>query len=144
MADLAAPRRASFALASSPMLGLRFRLGSVSGSPFSVSWPDPWSDIHRNQSARPGGHHAGVRGCRSLNRRVRAQPAELAETNDTLESRVSDRLAEIERLARLKRSLPGHLELPDEAAAWLPLATGEAPGMSSRCRSTIAGGPSSC
>jgi class 3 adenylate cyclase len=44
-----------------------------------------------------------------LNRRVHAQAAELAEMNRTLESRVSHQVAEIERLARLKRFLPGEV-----------------------------------
>ena len=44
-----------------------------------------------------------------LNRRVHAQAAELAEMNDTLEGRVSRQVAEIERLARLKRFLPGEV-----------------------------------
>jgi hypothetical protein len=44
-----------------------------------------------------------------LNRRVHAQAAELAEMNETLESRVSHQVAEIERLARLKRFLPGEV-----------------------------------
>jgi class 3 adenylate cyclase len=44
-----------------------------------------------------------------LNRRVHAQAAALAEMNSTLESRVSHQVAEIERLARLKRFLPGEV-----------------------------------
>ena len=44
-----------------------------------------------------------------LNRRVRAQAGELAEMNRTLESRVGHQVAEIERLARLKRFLPGEV-----------------------------------
>jgi class 3 adenylate cyclase len=44
-----------------------------------------------------------------LNRRVHGQAAELAEMNRTLESRVSHQVAEIERLARLKRFLPGEV-----------------------------------
>jgi class 3 adenylate cyclase len=44
-----------------------------------------------------------------LNRRVHAQAAQLAEMNRTLESRVSHQVAEIERLARLKRFLPGEV-----------------------------------
>jgi class 3 adenylate cyclase len=44
-----------------------------------------------------------------LNRRVQTQAAELAEMNRTLESRVSDQVTEIERLARLKRFLPGEV-----------------------------------
>jgi hypothetical protein len=44
-----------------------------------------------------------------LNRRVHARTAELAEMNDTLESRVSYQVEEIERLAGLKRFLPGEV-----------------------------------
>jgi len=44
-----------------------------------------------------------------LNRRVHAQAAELAEMNNTLESRVCHQVEEIERLARLKRFLPGEV-----------------------------------
>jgi class 3 adenylate cyclase len=44
-----------------------------------------------------------------LNRRVHAQAAELADMNRTLESRVGQQVAEIERLARLKRFLPGEV-----------------------------------
>ena len=44
-----------------------------------------------------------------LNRRVQAQAGELAEMNRTLESRVSQQVAEIDRLARLKRFLPGEV-----------------------------------
>lgn len=44
-----------------------------------------------------------------LNRRVHGQAAELAEMNRTLESRVSHQVAEIDRLARLKRFLPGEV-----------------------------------
>ena len=44
-----------------------------------------------------------------LNSRVQAQTAELAEMNNTLENRVSHQVAEIERLARLKRFLPGEV-----------------------------------
>ena len=42
-----------------------------------------------------------------LNRRVGAQAAELADVNSSLEQRVADQVDEIERLARLKRFLPG-------------------------------------
>lgn len=44
-----------------------------------------------------------------LNRRVHAQAAELAGINSTLESRVSRQVEEIERLARLRRFLPGEV-----------------------------------
>jgi class 3 adenylate cyclase len=44
-----------------------------------------------------------------LNRRVEGQARELVEMNRTLETRVSHQVAEIERLARLKRFLPGEV-----------------------------------
>ena len=44
-----------------------------------------------------------------LNRKVRAQADELAEMNQSLERRVTDQVEEIERLARLKRFLPGEV-----------------------------------
>ncbi len=44
-----------------------------------------------------------------LNRKVQRQAAEHAEMNDTLESRVGHQVAEIDRLARLKRFLPGEV-----------------------------------
>ena len=44
-----------------------------------------------------------------LNRKVRAQAGELAEINESLERRVTDQVEEIERLARLKRFLPGEV-----------------------------------
>ena len=44
-----------------------------------------------------------------LNRRVQTQAAELAEMNESLERRVSEQVEEIERLARLKRFLPGEV-----------------------------------
>jgi class 3 adenylate cyclase len=44
-----------------------------------------------------------------LNRKVRAQAGELAEMNESLERRVTDQVEEIERLARLKRFLPGEV-----------------------------------
>jgi class 3 adenylate cyclase len=44
-----------------------------------------------------------------LNRKVRAQAGELAEMNELLERRVTDQVEEIERLARLKRFLPGEV-----------------------------------
>ena len=44
-----------------------------------------------------------------LNRRVHGQAAELADMNRTLECRVDQQVAEIERLARLKRFLPGEV-----------------------------------
>lgn len=44
-----------------------------------------------------------------LNRRVQTQAAELTEMNESLERRVGDQVEEIERLARLKRFLPGEV-----------------------------------
>lgn len=44
-----------------------------------------------------------------LNRRVWEQATELAEMNESLESRVTGQVQEIERLARLKRFLPGEV-----------------------------------
>lgn len=44
-----------------------------------------------------------------LNRRVQTQAAELAAMNESLERRVSAQVEEIERLARLKRFLPGEV-----------------------------------
>lgn len=44
-----------------------------------------------------------------LNRKVRTQAAELAEINESLESRVAHQVEDIERLARLKRFLPGEV-----------------------------------
>ncbi len=44
-----------------------------------------------------------------LNRKVRVQAAELAQMNASLERRVTDQVEEIERLARLKRFLPGEV-----------------------------------
>ena len=42
-----------------------------------------------------------------LNQKVQAQADEIAEVNTSLERRVTDQVGEIERLARLKRFLPG-------------------------------------
>ncbi len=44
-----------------------------------------------------------------LNRQVAAQAADLADVNSSLEQRVVDQVAEIEKLARLKRFLPGEV-----------------------------------
>ena len=44
-----------------------------------------------------------------LNRQVQAQAAELASVNHSLERRVNDQVEEIEKLARLKRFLPGEV-----------------------------------
>lgn len=44
-----------------------------------------------------------------LNRTVQQQASELASTNDSLEHRVTEQVGEIERLARLKRFLPGEV-----------------------------------
>jgi len=44
-----------------------------------------------------------------LNKKVQAQADEITEVNSSLERRVTDQFHEIERLARLKRFLPGHV-----------------------------------
>jgi len=44
-----------------------------------------------------------------LNQKVQAQANELADVNTSLERRVTDQVREIERLARLKRFLPGEI-----------------------------------
>ncbi len=44
-----------------------------------------------------------------LNQKVQAQADEIAEVNTSLERRVTDQVGEIERLARLKRFLPGEV-----------------------------------